>query len=233
MVCKAAAKTLALVALVHASTCAEAFVASSQPWGLSPSTSAFRMSSVAGESAAENDAPPADAAADAAVSAVSEVSTTAPAAPDQKKKKKKPVAGSSAHAEGIFSPAVKASKVLLGEDRLIKIRAKVIGAHSGVIKDFVATSDSEVGQSVLNLLFSTMDKDGNGVLDREELTAGLKALGFTWLKDKQIDGILKRADANGDGVISIEEFCTEAPKTLKTNLVKLAKQNGSDLGFLV
>ena len=40
-------------------------------------------------------------------------------------------------------------------------------------------------------------------------------------------------DANGDGVISIEEFCTEAPKTLKTNLVKLAKQNGSDLGFLV
>ena len=233
MVCKAAAKTLALVALVHASTCAEAFVASSQPWGLSPSTSAFRMSSVAGESAAENDAPPADAAADAAVSAVSEVSATAPAAPDQKKKKKKPVAGSSAHAEGIFSPAVKASKVLLGEDRLIKIRAKVIGAHSGVIKDFVATSDSEFGQSVLNLLFSTMDKDGNGVLDREELTAGLKALGFTWLKDKQIDGILKRADANGDGVISIEEFCKEAPKTLKTNLVKLAKQNGNDLGFLV
>jgi len=208
-------------------------VASSQPWGLSPSTSAFRMSSVAGESAAENDAPPADAAADAAVSAVSEVSATAPAAPDQKKKKKKPVAGSSAHAEGIFSPAVKASKVLLGEDRLIKIRAKVIGAHSGVIKDFVATSDSEFGQSVLNLLFSTMDKDGNGVLDREELTAGLKALGFTWLKDKQIDGILKRADANGDGVISIEEFCKEAPKTLKTNLVKLAKQNGNDLGFLV
>lgn len=208
-------------------------MASSQPWGLSPSTSAFRMSSVAGESAAENDAPPADAAADAAVSAVSEVSATAPAAPDQKKKKKKPVAGSSAHAEGIFSPAVKASKVLLGEDRLIKIRAKVIGAHSGVIKDFVATSDSEFGQSVLNLLFSTMDKDGNGVLDREELTAGLKALGFTWLKDKQIDGILKRADANGDGVISIEEFCKEAPKTLKTNLVKLAKQNGNDLGFLV
>ena len=73
----------------------------------------------------------------------------------------------------------------------------------------------------------------NGVLDREELTAGLKALGFTWLKDKQIDGILKRADANGDGVISIEEFCKEAPKTLKTNLVKLAKQNGNDLGFLV
>ena len=204
-------------------------MASSQPWGLSPSTSAFRMSSVAGESAAENDAPPADAA----VSAVSEVSATAPAAPDQMKKKKKPVAGSSAHAEGIFSPAVKASKVLLGEDRLIKIRAKVIGAHSGVIKDFVATSDSEFGQSVLNLLFSTMDKDGNGVLDREELTAGLKALGFTWLKDKQIDGILKRADANGDGVISIEEFCKEAPKTLKTNLVKLAKQNGNDLGFLV
>ena len=34
------------------------------------------------------------------------------------------------------------------------------------------------------------------------------------------------------GVIDYEEFVNEAPKTLKTNLVKLAKNNGAELGFL-
>jgi hypothetical protein len=34
-------------------------------------------------------------------------------------------------------------------------------------------------------------------------------------------------------VIDFEEFCKETPKTLRTNMIKLAKQNGNDLGFLV
>ena len=34
------------------------------------------------------------------------------------------------------------------------------------------------------------------------------------------------------GVIDYDEFVKEAPKTLKTNLVKLAKNNGAELGFL-
>ena len=33
-------------------------------------------------------------------------------------------------------------------------------------------------------------------------------------------------------VIDYEEFVEEAPKTLKVNLVKLAKNNGAELGFL-
>ena len=33
-------------------------------------------------------------------------------------------------------------------------------------------------------------------------------------------------------VIDYDEFVKEAPKTLKTNLVKLAKENGAELGFL-
>ena len=48
----------------------------------------------------------------------------------------------------------------------------------------------------------------------------------------QIDGILARADADGNATIDLEEFISDAPKTLKTNLIKLAKQNGADLGFL-
>ena len=48
----------------------------------------------------------------------------------------------------------------------------------------------------------------------------------------QIDAIMKRADEDDNCVIDYEEFVKEAPKTLKTNLVKLAKNNGAELGFL-
>ena len=34
-------------------------------------------------------------------------------------------------------------------------------------------------------------------------------------------------------VIDFEEFVKETPKVLRVNLVKLAKSNGHDLGFLV
>ena len=34
------------------------------------------------------------------------------------------------------------------------------------------------------------------------------------------------------GVIDFEEFVKESPKALRVNLVKLAKANGHDLGFL-
>ena len=43
---------------------------------------------------------------------------------------------------------------------------------------------------------------------------------------------MKRADEDDNCVIDYEEFVKEAPKTLKTNLVKLAKNNGAELGFL-
>ena len=65
----------------------------------------------------------------------------------------------------------------------------------------------------------------------EDLHA-LHALGFTFVKDKQLDKIFERGDTNGDAVIDFEEFVKETPKTLRMSLVKLAKQNGHDLGFL-
>jgi len=52
------------------------------------------------------------------------------------------------------------------------------------------------------------------------------------LKEKQTEKIFERADLDGNGTICIDEFKKETPKTLKTNLVKLAKKNGNDLGFL-
>ena len=90
-----------------------------------------------------------------------------------------------------------------------------------------------MGQAVLKQLFAIADVDNSGYLDKKEIGLALNKLGFSWLKEKQAMKIFQRADANGDNEISLEEFMMEAPKTLKTNLVKLAKNNGSELGFLV
>lgn len=140
---------------------------------------------------------------------------------------------SSPHQDGIFSPIVLAAKRLLGDDRLIKIRAKGISLHSDVIGSFVETCNSKIGLNVAKLLFLIMDKNRDGKLDKEELAEAFQFLGFDWLQEKQVRGILDRADVNKDGFIDMNEYIAELPKTLRTNLIKLAKKNGGELGFLV
>ena len=127
-----------------------------------------------------------------------------------------------AHAEGVFSPVVVAAASILGQDQLNKLRAKGISLHSDVIKGFVDSADSPFGQAVLRQLFAIVDTDKSGSLDKDELASTLKALNFSWL-----------ADSNSDNEISLEEFIAEAPKTLRVNLVKLAKNNGGEMGLLV
>merc|ERR1719162_2737409 len=130
--------------------------------------------------------------------------------------------------EGIFAPAVKQ----MGRKELNAFRASVIAEHTKVISSFVDTSESKFGQIALKTLFEAADEDGNGTLDKAEVKAALNALGFNFIEDKQINTIFKRADMDKDEVIDFEEFVKETPKTLRTSLVKLAKQNGHDLGFL-
>jgi hypothetical protein len=145
---------------------------------------------------------------------------------------KKSKAGA-AHSDGIFSPVVNLAKVVLGEEQLNKVRAKAISAHSDVIASFVSTAEWPTGQAALKALFTVADKNGNGLIEEEELVTVFNTLGFTWLKEKQVKGILERADTDESGTIDLKEWMTEAPKTLRTNLTKLAKKNGGELGFLV
>lgn len=137
------------------------------------------------------------------------------------------------HKEGLFSSAVYAAKGVLGETELNRLRGNVISMHSDVIKNFVSTAETGFGNKVLRVLYSKTDQDGNGKIEMNELEKALKTLGFTWLQEKQIRGIFKRAGGEEKGYLTLEEWMAEAPKTLKTNLVKLAKSNGGDLGFLV
>jgi len=134
--------------------------------------------------------------------------------------------------QGIFAPAVKLTAQAMGRKELNAFRASVIAEHTKVISAFVDTSGSKFGQIALKSLFEAADKDGNGTLDKQEVKEALNALGFTFIEDKQVDVIFKRADGDKNEVIDFEEFVKETPKTLRTSLVKLAKQNGHDLGFL-
>jgi aspartate 1-decarboxylase len=149
----------------------------------------------------------------------------------EKKTAPKPKGGA-AHKAGLFSPVVLTAKQVIGEERLNKIRAKVISLHSEVIGSFVETYDSPVGRSVLKSLFEVADLNHNGNIDEEELSSAMETLGFSWLQSKQIQGIFKRADLDENGSIDFDEFMKEAPKTLRTNLIKLAKKNGDDMGLL-
>ena len=121
---------------------------------------------------------------------------------------------------------------VMGRKELNAFRASVIAEHTKVISAFVDTSESAFGQIALKRMFEAADKDGNGSLDKEEVKAALNALGFTFIDNKQVDLIFKKADSDKNEVIDFEEFVKETPKTLRTSLVKLAKQNGHDLGFL-
>lgn len=141
--------------------------------------------------------------------------------------------GGAVHKRGVFSPIVQLTKMALGDEKLNKIRAKVISLHSDIISNFVNTSDTALGNIVLRQLFEFADKDKSGTIDETELRAALQTLGFDWLQEKQIKGIFERADIDTNGAIDLNEWMIEAPRTLRTNLIKLAKKNGGDMGLLV
>ena len=120
----------------------------------------------------------------------------------------------------------------MGRKELNKVRGEVIAMHSKVISKFVQTSESGFGKIALQKMFEAADTDGDGQLSKEEVRDALQALGFSWIAEKQAEEIFKRADKDSSGDIDFEEFVKETPKTLRTNLIKLAKSNGHELGFL-
>jgi hypothetical protein len=163
----------------------------------------------------------------------SQMQAIAPSKPVSPQKKVAPKKMAAAHGkEGVLSPIVKSIKAVMGDEELNKLRGKVIGMHSELIGNFVATADTPFGQAVLKRMYATFDSDRNGTLEESELEKLLLTLGFSHLNAKQIHGIFDRADSDHDGHVTMEEWMKEAPKTLRTNLIKLAKKNGGDMGLL-
>ncbi|CAB9529213.1 expressed unknown protein [Seminavis robusta] len=133
---------------------------------------------------------------------------------------------------GPLAPLVVLVKDSMGQQKFNFLRGKVISLHTMVIRAFVNTADTPLGDIVLKSLFLAVDTDGDGLINETQLGEMLHSLGFTWIKERQIKGIFERANVRIENHIDIEEFVKEAPKTLSTNLIKLAKSNGGKLGFL-
>jgi hypothetical protein len=103
-----------------------------------------------------------------------------PAQPISPKKSVAPPKKAASHGStGVLAPVVKTVKSVIGEEELNKLRGKVIAMHSDIIKSFVDTSDSPLGQTVLRTMFDVADVlDKNGTVDEIELGKALKTLGF-------------------------------------------------------
>jgi hypothetical protein len=205
--------------LVAMSASSNAFVPQAVPF--------FANRVVAGSSKAESENAPVETAVieTTKMDAVTATTESPPA------KSKAPAKKAPGHKEGLLSPFVILAKRVLGDDELNQLRGKIIGLHSEVIGSFVDTYDSKTGDIALKALFELADADKSGSIEEKELAVALRTLGFD-LKEKQIKGIFERADKDANGSIDYEEWRKEAPKTLRTNLIKLAKRNGADLGFL-
>lgn len=146
---------------------------------------------------------------------------------------------------GIFSPIVEAAKAVLGEEELANFRGEAIKAHTAVITAFAASLSPQAdpgktdtfklfGESTIRSMFKLSDADGSGSVDVGELHNVVKTLGFKWLEDdSKIKKLMDKMDKDGNEMIDLEEFMQTAPVVLRQNLVKLAKKNGNELGFLV
>jgi len=88
---------------------------------------------------------------------------------------------------------------------LLKLLGNIDGKSS--YTDLVGTyMVKKIAGSVLKS-FRMMDENENGVLDKDEVKKALRKLGVHRdALDKDVKTIMKAADTNGDGVISLEEF---------------------------
>lgn len=81
--------------------------------------------------------------------------------------------------------------------------------------------------------FKWADTDENEYLDPKEVKIAFRELGFTFITDKNVDGLVARGDANSDGLLDVDEFIAVAPSYLRKNCAKMAAKNGNELGLMV
>lgn len=65
---------------------------------------------------------------------------------------------------------------------------------------------SEERRAVLRRVFATFDRNGDGLITREELRESLRGLRIS-VSDAEVEEAVVGSDANGDGRIDLDEFC--------------------------
>eukprot|EP00929_Paragymnodinium_shiwhaense_P012202 TRINITY_DN11895_c0_g1_i7.p2 TRINITY_DN11895_c0_g1~~TRINITY_DN11895_c0_g1_i7.p2 ORF type:complete len:122 (+),score=55.08 TRINITY_DN11895_c0_g1_i7:217-582(+) len=120
----------------------------------------------------------------------------------------------------------------MGDETLNSIRSYLIKLHGDAQAAVIETHPTEFGQATMTWLFEQADTDGNGTIDKQELKDALHRLGFEWMDDARVDKLFLKADKDENESIDLDEFKATSPKFLQQSLIKLAKKNGADLGFL-
>lgn len=135
---------------------------------------------------------------------------------------------------GVFSSVVLLAKDVLAEETLNKVRGGLISKLSDLISGFVFTAaDSEIGKSILIRLFEATDKKKDGLVDADkELTEGLHSIRICLAPGEANESYSVACRHGRKGRYEKGEWLVAAPKTLRTNLMKLAKKNGGHPGFL-
>lgn len=80
----------------------------------------------------------------------------------------------------------------------------------------------------LALVFAQFDTDNSGKLDRSELRVGITALG---MNDVDIDELIAKMDADGDGEIDLQEWTDSLPKEVKQKMSACLDKKGLIQGF--
>ena len=66
---------------------------------------------------------------------------------------------------------------------------------------------AETGEdSLLEVVFKIYDRDGNGLISREEMKTTIKAIAGIEIEESIIDSTMEHADTDKDGTVDLEEF---------------------------
>lgn len=67
-------------------------------------------------------------------------------------------------------------------------------------------SSNRAEDAELKQVFATFDKNSDGFITKQELKESLKNIRI-FMSDAEVEEMVKKVDANGDGLIEFDEFC--------------------------
>jgi len=87
----------------------------------------------------------------------------------------------------------------------IEAATKYLQSYGGRIPDKQGATLRSATYADVATVFETLDADGSGYLDRQEVADAAETLGFP-LKEAELDKVLRIMDEDGNGRVSLEEF---------------------------
>ena len=88
---------------------------------------------------------------------------------------------------------------------VLKCNAERLDTEEQHLRDL---QDVKAREKFMRSLFSQIDADGNGTLDREEVELFSKQLETAQMSEEELTNAMLAMDADGDGAVTYEEFVT-------------------------